>query len=132
MNTRNKKNIGFIGVILGFLCLEACTVSVATAWKNKGDFTQNKKMKQKSTAQSLKQILTKKKIKKMKSKMFRAVLVKEDDLEYWIIASGAFKASEMKFKTKKQAEDYINKIDWGMVVTAISQVLNFNEQKNKK
>jgi len=89
-------------------------------------------MKQKSTAQSLKQILTKKKIKKMKSKMFRAVLVKENDLEYWIIASGAFKASEMKFKTKKQAEDYINKIDWDMVVTAISQVLNFNEQKNKK
>ena len=37
----------------------------------------------------------------MKSKMFRAVLVKENDLEYWIIASGAFKASEMKFKTKK-------------------------------
>ena len=89
-------------------------------------------MKQKSTAQSLKQILTKKKIKKMKSKMFRAVLVKENDLEYWIIASGMFKASEMKFKTKKQAEDYINKIDWDMVVTAISQVLNFNEQKNKK
>ena len=89
-------------------------------------------MKQKSTAQSLKQILTKKKIKKMKSKMFRAVLVKEDDLEYWIIASGAFKASEMKFKTKKQAEDYINKIDWDMIITAISQVLKFNEQKDKK
>ena len=72
-------------------------------------------MKQKSTAQSLKQILTKKKIKKMKSKMFKAVLVKENDLEYWIIVSGAFKASEMKFKTKKQAEDYINKIDWDIV-----------------
>ena len=68
----------------------------------------------------------------MKSKMFRAVLVKENDLEYWIIASGAFKASEMKFKTKKQAEDYINKIDWDMIITAISQVLNFNEQKKKK
>ena len=68
----------------------------------------------------------------MKSKMFRAVLVKENDLEYWIITSGTFKASEMKFKTKKQAEDYINKIDWDMIITAISQVLNFNEQKNKK
>ena len=40
MNTRNKKNIVLIGVILGALCLEACSVSVATAWKNKGDFTQ--------------------------------------------------------------------------------------------
>ena len=28
----------------------------------------------------------------MKSKMFRAVLVKENDLEYWIITSGTFKA----------------------------------------
>ena len=68
----------------------------------------------------------------MKSKMFRAVLVKENDLEYWIIASGAFKASEMKFKTKRQAEDYINRIDWDMIITAISQVLKFNEQKDKK
>jgi hypothetical protein len=40
MNMRNKKNIGFIGVILGILCLEACTLSIATAWKNNGDFTQ--------------------------------------------------------------------------------------------
>lgn len=68
----------------------------------------------------------------MKSKMFRAVLVKENELEYWIIVSGAFRASEIKFKTKKQAENYINRIDWDMVITAISQVLNFNEQKNKK
>lgn len=68
----------------------------------------------------------------MKSKMFRAVLVKENESEYWIIVSGAFKASEIKFKTKKQAENYINRIDWDMVITAISQVLNFNEQKNKK
>lgn len=65
----------------------------------------------------------------MKSKMFRAVLVKENELEYWIIVSGAFRASEIKFKTKKQAENYINRIDWDMVITAISQVLNFNEQK---
>ena len=64
--------------------------------------------------------------------MFRTVLVKEDELEYWIIVSGAFKASEKKFKTKKQAENYINRIDWDMIITAISQVLNFNEQKNKK
>ena len=68
----------------------------------------------------------------MKSKMFRAVLAKENESEYWIIVSGAFKASEIKFKTKKQAENYINRIDWDMVITAISQVLNFNEQKNKK
>lgn len=40
MNTRNKKNIVPIGIILGVLCLEACTVSIATAWRNKGDFTQ--------------------------------------------------------------------------------------------
>jgi hypothetical protein len=33
-------SIGFIGVILGVLCLEACTLSIATAWKNNGDFTQ--------------------------------------------------------------------------------------------
>lgn len=64
--------------------------------------------------------------------MFRAVLVKENESEYWTIVSGAFKASEMKFKTKKQAENYINRTDWDMVITAISQVLNFNEQKNKK
>lgn len=61
--------------------------------------------------------------------MFRAVLVKEDESEYWIIVSGGFKASEMKFKTKNQAENYINRIDWDMVITAISQVLKFNEQK---
>ena len=40
MNTHNKKNMVLIGIILGVLCLEACTVSVATAWKNKGEFTQ--------------------------------------------------------------------------------------------
>lgn len=65
----------------------------------------------------------------MKSKMFKTVMVKENESEHWIIVSGAFKASEMKFKTKKQAENYINKIDWDMVITAISQVLKFNEQK---
>ena len=68
----------------------------------------------------------------MKSKMFRAVLVKENESEYWIIVSGAFKASEMKFKTKEQAEKYINRIDWDMIITAISQVLNFNKQKDEK
>ena len=61
--------------------------------------------------------------------MFRAVLVKENESEYWIIVSGKFKASEIKFKTKKQAENYVNRIDWDMVITDISQVLNFNEQK---
>ena len=37
MNTRNKKNIAFIGIVLGILCLEACTVSVATAWRSNGN-----------------------------------------------------------------------------------------------
>lgn len=40
MNIRNNKNIGLIGVMLGVLCLESCTISIATAWRNKGDFTQ--------------------------------------------------------------------------------------------
>lgn len=47
MNTRNKKNIGLIGMVLGILCLEACSVSIATAWKNKGDFTQKQEYKTK-------------------------------------------------------------------------------------
>lgn len=61
MNTRNKKNIGFIGMMLGVLCLEACTVSVATAWKNKGDFTQKQESKTKIDSTEFKTNINKKK-----------------------------------------------------------------------
>jgi len=40
MNTHSKKNIILIGIMLAILCLESCTVSIATAWKNKGSLTQ--------------------------------------------------------------------------------------------
>ena len=40
MNTHSKKNIILIGITLAVLCLESCTVSIATAWKNKGSLSQ--------------------------------------------------------------------------------------------
>lgn len=61
MNTRNKKNIGFIGAVLGVLCLGSCTVSVATAWKNKGDFTQKQENETKIDSTEFKTNINKKK-----------------------------------------------------------------------
>lgn len=43
MNTHSKKNIILIGIMLAILFLESCTVSIATAWRNKGSFTQEQK-----------------------------------------------------------------------------------------
>ena len=61
MNTRNKKKYWFIGVILGILCLEACTISIATAWKNKGDFTQKQENETKIDSTEFKTNINKKK-----------------------------------------------------------------------
>lgn len=61
MNTRNKKNIGLIGIILGVICLEACTVSIATAWKNKGSFTQDQRSETKIDSTEFKTNINKKK-----------------------------------------------------------------------
>lgn len=61
MNTRNKKNIVLIGIILGGICLKSCTVSIATAWKNKGELTQKQENETKIDSTEFKTNINKKK-----------------------------------------------------------------------
>ena len=55
--------------------------------------------------------------------LFRIEKTKVNEEERCVIVCGKYRASEVDFKTKESAEDYIaNMIDWDMLVTIVGQL----------
>lgn len=64
MNIHNKKSIILIGIMLVVLCLGSCTISIATAWKNKGSVNQEQKNSTRMDSTEFKTNIDQKKNKK--------------------------------------------------------------------
>ena len=55
--------------------------------------------------------------------LFRIEKTKVNEKERFVIVCGKYRASKTEFKTKENAEDYIeNMIDWDMLVTIVGQL----------
>ena len=55
--------------------------------------------------------------------LFRVEKTKVNEEEKFVIVCGKYRASKVEFKTKEDAEDYIeNMIDWDMLVTIVGQL----------
>nr|DAQ38329.1 MAG TPA: hypothetical protein [Microviridae sp.] len=55
--------------------------------------------------------------------LFRVEKIKVNEEEKFVIVCGKYRASKMEFKTRENAENYIEKqIDWDMLVTIVGQL----------
>lgn len=55
--------------------------------------------------------------------LFRVEKIKVNEEEKFVIVCGKYRASKMEFKTREDAENYIEKqIDWDMLVTIVGQL----------
>lgn len=55
--------------------------------------------------------------------LFRVEKIKVNEEEKFVIVCGKYRASNMEFKTREDAENYIEKqMDWDMLVTIVGQL----------
>ena len=62
-------------------------------------------------------------MKKNGMDLFRVEKIKVNEEEKFVIVCGKYRASRVEFKTREDAENYIEKqIDWDMLVTIVGQL----------
>lgn len=62
-------------------------------------------------------------MKKNGMNLFRVEKIKVNEEEKFVIVCGKYRASEIEFKTRETAENYIEKqMDWDMLVTIVGQL----------
>lgn len=62
--------------------------------------------------------------------LFRVEKIKVNEEEKFVIVCGKYRASKMEFKTRENAENYIEKqMDWDMLVTIVGQLSEHIAQK---
>lgn len=55
--------------------------------------------------------------------LFRVEKTKVNEEEKFVIVCGKYRASKMEFKTRENAENYIEKqMDWDMLITIVGQL----------
>lgn len=69
-------------------------------------------------------------MKKNGMNLFRVEKIKVNEEEKFVIVCGKYRASKMEFKTRENAENYIEKqMDWDMLVTIVGQLSEHIAQK---
>lgn len=72
-------------------------------------------------------------MKKNGMNLFRVEKTKVNEEEKFVIVCGRYRASELEFNTKEEAEEYIGaQIDWNMLVTILGQLTEHIAEKKVK
>lgn len=65
------------------------------------------------------------------NKIFRAMPTNEEQTE-WVVIIGKHLATEKKFATKKEAEDYMKKPKWDTIIAVVAEMLEIDDKIEKE